>query len=357
MDKFNILCNLMKQANLLIEQIDLDTIINNLNINIENITKENILLKEQVYSLNKQIKELNFKYDKDMELISNELKNNQEELSSLTKVSYIQSLNKQLGEKTNYCQILVSQLDKLKRENNQHIINKKEEYSEIKVLNKTNNQTNIIVNNQTNNQSDIIVNNQTNIQTNIQNNQSDIIVNKTLNTNEKEKYSEINVMNKTNNQSDIIVDKTLNTNENNVEHIESTQVKNKKSKKKIEDNINIIENNEQNKLIIESDSIEQNKKSKNKKQIIIEDELEQQVIDFDPQKKSKKSKIVKEQLVEQESIFNPDNFENINGFELLMYKSNYYLRDLETSELYDINKNVPGKIVGLINGKGKIKLQ
>jgi len=39
-----------------------------------------------------------------------------------------------------------------------------------------------------------------------------------------------------------------------------------------------------------------------------------------------------------------------------MYKSEYYLRDLETSELYNVENNRPGRIVGLINGKGKVKL-
>ncbi len=53
--------------------------------------------------------------------------------------------------------------------------------------------------------------------------------------------------------------------------------------------------------------------------------------------------------------FNIDNFEDINGFELTSYKKNYYLRDLETNELYDIVNNKPGKIIGLLNSKGKIQ--
>ena len=55
------------------------------------------------------------------------------------------------------------------------------------------------------------------------------------------------------------------------------------------------------------------------------------------------------------SEFNVDDFEDINGFELTSYKKNYYLRDLETNELYDIVDNKPGKVIGLINSKGKIK--
>lgn len=57
------------------------------------------------------------------------------------------------------------------------------------------------------------------------------------------------------------------------------------------------------------------------------------------------------------SSFDPEEFEEINGYELLVYKKNYYLRDLETDELYSIQSNKPNKVVGLINNKGKVKLQ
>ena len=57
------------------------------------------------------------------------------------------------------------------------------------------------------------------------------------------------------------------------------------------------------------------------------------------------------------SSFDPEEFEEINGYELLVYKKNYYLRDLETDELYNIQSNKPNKVVGLINNKGKVKLQ
>ena len=59
----------------------------------------------------------------------------------------------------------------------------------------------------------------------------------------------------------------------------------------------------------------------------------------------------------REIAFDPDNFEEINGYELLVYKKIYYLRDLETDELYSIQDNKPNKVVGLINNKGKVKLQ
>ena len=64
----------------------------------------------------------------------------------------------------------------------------------------------------------------------------------------------------------------------------------------------------------------------------------------------------KEHVIKTKSNdFNPDCFEDINGFELTIYKKNYYLRDLETNELYNIVDNKPGQIIGLLNSKGKIK--
>ena len=64
----------------------------------------------------------------------------------------------------------------------------------------------------------------------------------------------------------------------------------------------------------------------------------------------------KEHIIKTKSNdFNPDCFEDINGFELTIYKKNYYLRDLETNELYNIVDNKPGQIIGLLNSKGKIK--
>lgn len=53
--------------------------------------------------------------------------------------------------------------------------------------------------------------------------------------------------------------------------------------------------------------------------------------------------------------FDPDNFEDINGYELMMYKKKYYLRDLETNELYTIVNNKQDKVIGFINSSGKPK--
>ena len=87
--------------------------------------------------------------------------------------------------------------------------------------------------------------------------------------------------------------------------------------------------------------------------------VEQNVI---PEKKSKveealpekKSKV--EEALPEKELFDSDNFEEINGYELICYKKKYYLRDLETNELYDIINNMPNKVVGLISSSGKAKL-
>jgi hypothetical protein len=61
--------------------------------------------------------------------------------------------------------------------------------------------------------------------------------------------------------------------------------------------------------------------------------------------------------IEKVNIFNPNDFEDINGYELLVYKKNHYLRDMETNELYDIENNKPNQVIGLITEKGKVKLK
>ena len=72
-------------------------------------------------------------------------------------------------------------------------------------------------------------------------------------------------------------------------------------------------------------------------------------------KKKKQEKIIEEPVDEDEVEVNPDDFEDINGFELMVYKKNYYLRDLETNEVYDILDKQPNKVVGFITSKGRMK--
>ena len=369
MDKFNTLCSLMSQANLLIGQMDLETLINNQNNQIENLTKENTGLKELVDGLNKQIRELNFKYDKDIELLSNELKAKQEELSSLTKVSYIHQINKQLVEKTNYCQILESQLDKLRREQNQPVqpnpvierLAKKaaDAEAEIKAQKEESDKAKLNVGKKARKQAiseqdvpDFSSTNQ--IHDTVPDAVpdavpdtvpvSDAVSNTVPDTVEQKSVTEL------------VTRESVES-----EHVE--QKKGKKTKKLVEEQVDVTEEISKTDPVdvtTEPEPVEQKKGKKTKKQLVVDEEPEPMVVHvpdpvIEPEqpKKSKKSKKIVE---EPNTDFDPDNFEDLNGFELLMYKSNYYLRDLETSELYNIDANKPDKIVGLINGKGKVKL-
>jgi hypothetical protein len=94
------------------------------------------------------------------------------------------------------------------------------------------------------------------------------------------------------------------------------------------------------------------KKKINHMELIIENKEEikddKEEIKDDKTKKKKKNQ-------EINTVFNIDMFEEINGYELIEYKGDYYLRDLETNELYNIKNNQPNKVIGLINSKSKVK--
>ena len=96
-------------------------------------------------------------------------------------------------------------------------------------------------------------------------------------------------------------------------------------------------------------------KTSQNKELVVEIKKEPVVeIKKEPVVEIKKEPVVKIKK-EINTEFNIDNFEDVNGFELIFYKKIYYLRDLETNELYDIVDYKPGKIIGLLNSKGKIK--
>jgi len=469
MDKFNTLCSLVSQAHLLIGQMDLETLFTNQANQIENLTNDNSQLKAQIVNLNKQIGELNFKYDKDMELITNELKSKQEDLASLTKVSYIQSINKQLVEKTNYCNILEMQLDKLKREQSQSLqtqpnpviekLAKKaaEAEAEIKAQKEQSEKAKLSVGKKSKKQ--MVVEENENIEPDvpvitkseivevepigeetIEKTEPDVDETKPK-KNKKSKKHEEHEEHEEHDETEPVIqaDEPVVEPEQIIEEqvVEETKPKKNKKSKKLEEpvieaelepfeetkpksnkkskkheepvaepepepepNVQVEEpvieaelepveetkpksNKKSKKQIVEEPVVEaepepepdvqgeepvveetkpkSNKKSK--KQMVEEDEelLPEPVVEAEEtstkkNKKAKKQVLVEEPVVEESDEFNPENFEDINGFELLQYKSNYYLRDLETSELYDIEFNKPGKIVGLINGKGKVKL-
>ena len=89
---------------------------------------------------------------------------------------------------------------------------------------------------------------------------------------------------------------------------------------------------------------------------LVPDENHEPKTDLEPeQKPNEKPKKKKSKKVNEENEFNPEEFEDINGYELIVYKSVYYLRDLETNELYNIKNYQLNQVVGLINSKGRVK--
>jgi hypothetical protein len=246
-------------SDLTLEKSNLNNVINDLNNKITDITHEKLQLNNVIDDLNKKIIAANFKYDNDIELISNKLTVKQEEFNDLKKVSYITSINKQLSEKNNYIKILEGQLERLKKTT--HYIEKIELTPEI--------------------------------------------------------------------SHELIL-----------ETVKEETVKEETVKEEVTFNEEVKEEKEE----ITEEAV---------KEETVNEEVKVEV----KTKKVKKSKTKKEPIVESDNQFDPDMFEDINGFELLIYKQKYYLRDLETSEIYDIVDNKQNQIVGLINSKGKIKLK
>ena len=221
---------------------------------------------------NNNILQENEKYKKENEEYKNKINTLEEDNTNFKKVSFVQSMNKQLTEKINYITILEGQLQKYK--NKDEIILEVKQNSSIK---------------------------------------------------EEENKEE-------NKEESIKQNKEESIKQNKEESIKQNKEES-------------IKENKQNK----EESVKQNKEEQNNKS-----------------KKKKKDKVEnKEDKVEEKNIkekysneteFNPDEYEDINGYELLCYKKKYYLRDLETSEIYDINDYKPNKIVGLITKGGKMKL-
>ena len=228
--------------------INFTDLIHKLNEYNNSISDENEKYRNQVEELKLQISDLTTKeshnnlllekYKKENEEYKNKINTLEEDNTNFKKVSFVQSMNKQLTEKMNYITILEGQLQKYK--------NKDEIILEVK--------------------------------------QNSSVKEESIKENKKEESIK-----------------------------ENKKEESIKSKKKIQD----------------------------KKEDKIEDKVE--------------DKNIKEKY-SNETEFNPDEYEDINGYELLCYKKKYYLRDLETSEIYDINDYKPNKVVGLITKGGKMKL-
>ncbi len=181
-----------------------------------------------------------------------------------------------------------------------------------------------------------------------------------------------------------ILESQLNKYKNNkiIDNIDETNILLTKNKKKQNKTSNNLENNnsiitpeviiqditENNNLIITPEVIVQDiteniikkkKKHKSKTQVV-EPSIEPSIEPLIDTEQIVSDHIELENIIKKKhkkvsnDNFNPEDFEEVNGFELLIYKKTYYLRDLETNELYDILNNKQNNVVGLVNSKGKI---
>ena len=215
----------------------------------------------------------------------------QDDYDNLKKVSYITSLNKQLHDKNNYIAILESQLNK---------------YKNNKIIDNT----------------------------------DDLNI---LPTKNKKKQNKIS-----NNLETIVQDITENNNliitpEIVVQDITENIIKKKKKHKSKTQVIEPIETPLETPLETQIDT-----PLETQIEPLIDPPIEpEQIVELENIIKKKHKKV-------SNNNFNPEDFEEVNGFELLIYKKTYYLRDLETNELYDILNNKQNNVVGLVNSKGKI---
>ena len=219
MENINKLSSLITETFEMINNINLTELFSNINNQIQELENNNKKLNLLIEEKNREIQKLVNKYDNDINIRDEKLKEKSDELANFTKISLMQSLHKELNEKNNYIQILESQIEKMKN-------------------------------------------------------------NKTSNLN------------------------------------------NEKNKVKI---------SEPEKELLDDNLLDKNKTNQTEKELLDDN------------------------LLDKNKEIDPDNFDDINGYELIIYKKKYYLRDLETNELYNITDNKPDTVVGFINSKGKVK--
>jgi hypothetical protein len=318
MDK---ICILINQANELIEKNNPIQLIDDLNNTISNqeieINKLSMSLKNIDNKYLEQIKKLQSEIDSK----NIELKQKNEEINNFAKFSIIQKVNKQLEERNNYIQILESQIEKIRKYKVEPISPKIVQSEEITEEPNKKYKNKII-----DEKSEELVVGQ---------------VEETIIESSKELLEETIIVT-VKEQVEESVEESIN--EQVEEPIKKSRKKNKIIEEPIEEPVE-----EQIKEQIKEQIEEQIIKPKNK---INEEQIE--IIIEEPVKKSKK----KDKMIEEfrNDIFNPDIFNEINGYQLIIYKKKYYLRDLETNQLYDIDNYKPNKVVGIYTINGKVKL-
>jgi len=308
MDK---ICELIKQANEIIINNDPIQLINNQEHTIQNLQSDNLKLSNELKIIDtKYIEQIN-KLSSELELKVNELKQKNEELTDFAKFSILQRVNKQLEEKNNYIKILESQLEKSK---NRQPVSPKTIVGKPQVEDKP-----------------IIISEQPKAIIEVENNT--IIVNEEPQLQFVEKPKKPKKSQIIHEDKPVLVEEKVVLKEESLRKVEDKPIREEEKVVQVEEKVVQIEE----KVVIKEEPMQ---------------EVEDKVVNQDkPKEKQRKIKEI------NNDNFNPDNFIEINGYELMMYKKKYYIRDLETNQLYDIQDNKPNNIVGLYNTiTGKIKL-
>jgi hypothetical protein len=331
----------------------------------DKVLEENNKLKEDMKELitthqNKcdELTQIENKYDK-------ENKDHKEELTRLTKISLIQQYDKQLKEKTEYIKILESQLEKYK--NTLNLLSPK-------IIKNIDSEDNLDEDSQE--KPDILLNKKkkkekknkpepgekvkTFSSARLSEKSKDFLDNEPYQAKLDKLNSSSTMMNEPasfeslDSKSSMLLNNLSETqiiNEPEPEILEAVNYVGIYQKKKINHMELIIENKEEIKDDKEEIKVDKEEIKDDKEEI--KDDKEEIKVDKEEIKVDKTKKKKKNQEIN--TVFNIDMFEEINGYELIEYKGDYYLRDLETNELYNIKNNQPNKVIGLINSKSKVK--
>jgi len=313
--KLNIL---IKQLSQIASTLDLAVLFEDLTEQISNLTKINNSMVSEINSKNKQLK----------------LKD--DEIANFTKVSFIQSLNKQLNEKENHIKFLEAQLNKYKKQTENITTSKITTSNKLK-----------------------------------QRKQQEA---EELEQEEAEELAREEAEELAQEEAD----KLAREEAEELAQEEADELAREEAEKLAREEADKLAREEAEELAREAEQeakLNKNKNKKNKQEIIIEESVDQ-LADKTNKKKKKKQlveqpieesieqsdepsklsvEVVPEKQVMNEYIFDINDFEEINGYELIQYKKKYYLRDLETNELYGILNNEPYTVVGLISSHGKVK--
>jgi hypothetical protein len=347
MESVHKLGKLIEEVSTLFTSIDIPSQINSL-------ISENNKLKEEMKELiethqNKcdELTQIKTKYDKEIGVKNKEIKEQKEELVRLTKISLIQQYDKQLKDNNDYIKILESQLEKYKNLSKPHSP-KIEPIVQVELANNKNSKIEL----------DIVT--ETHVEKPIEQTEQ-IELTKTTIVNEKKKKGKKSKSEIVEPVEEIIQEHVEEIIQEPVEEIIQEHVEEiiqEPVGEIIQEPVGEIIQEPVGEIIQEpvgEKTIEPNenegvsKKKKKQKSKVQEEPVVENLESEKPNKKNGKK------AQQEEDEFDPENFEDVNGYELIVYKGGYYLRDLETNELYNIKNNGPNQVVGLINSKGRVK--